>query len=110
MLRRGFFTSPAVNVMLFQASAENSDPVCDTQMAMNMPKALTADNLALGAAAGSSETFTLNRVVPLYANGLTLGDHGSVEYDPLFAFVDHFTKNVTAAATTAPAITGPQWM
>jgi hypothetical protein len=29
MLRRGFFTSPAVNVMLFHASAENSDPVCD---------------------------------------------------------------------------------
>ena len=29
MLRRGSFTSPAVKVMLFQASAENSDPVCD---------------------------------------------------------------------------------
>ena len=29
MLRRGSFTSPAVNVMLFQASAEKSDPVCD---------------------------------------------------------------------------------
>ena len=32
MLRRGSFTSPAVKVMLFQASAENSEPVCDTQM------------------------------------------------------------------------------
>ena len=29
MLRRGSFTSPAVKVMLFQASAEKSDPVCD---------------------------------------------------------------------------------
>ena len=29
MLRRGSFTSPAVKVMLFQASAENSEPVCD---------------------------------------------------------------------------------
>ena len=33
MLRLGSFTSPAVNVMLFQASAEKSEPVCDTQMA-----------------------------------------------------------------------------
>ena len=32
MLRRGSFTSPAVNVMLFQASAEKSEPVCATQM------------------------------------------------------------------------------
>ena len=31
MFRRGSLTSPAVNVMLFQASAENSEPVCDTQ-------------------------------------------------------------------------------
>ncbi len=30
MFRRGFFTSPAVNVMLFHASAENSDPTCTT--------------------------------------------------------------------------------
>src|ERR1022692_2394487 len=30
MLRRGFFTSPAVNVMLFHASAENNDPTCTT--------------------------------------------------------------------------------
>ena len=30
MLRLGFFTSPAVKVMLFQASAENSEPTCTT--------------------------------------------------------------------------------
>ena len=42
MLRRGFFTSPAVNVMLFHASAEKSDPVCATQMATNRPKAVAA--------------------------------------------------------------------
>ena len=38
MLRRGFFTSPAVNVMLFQASAEKSDPVCATHIAIRSPK------------------------------------------------------------------------
>src|SRR6478672_8451284 len=43
MLRRGSFTSPAVNVMLFQASAENSEPVCATQMATNNPNAVTAE-------------------------------------------------------------------
>ena len=42
MLRRGSFTSPAVNVMLFQASAEKSDPVCDTQIATNRPNAVDA--------------------------------------------------------------------
>ena len=30
ILRRGFFTSPAVNVMLFHASAEKSEPTCTT--------------------------------------------------------------------------------
>jgi len=30
ILRFGFFTSPAVNVMLFHASAEKSDPTCTT--------------------------------------------------------------------------------
>src|SRR5437763_16893254 len=44
MLRRGSFTSPAVNVMLFQASAEKSDPVCDTHTATNKPNAVTADS------------------------------------------------------------------
>ena len=39
MFRRGSFTSPAVNVMLFQASAEKSDPVCATQIATNRPNA-----------------------------------------------------------------------
>ena len=42
MLRRGSFTSPAVNVMLFHASAEKSDPVCVTQMATNNPYAVIA--------------------------------------------------------------------
>src|SRR5258706_13128305 len=40
---RGFFPSPAVNVMLFQASAEKSEPVCETQMAMNNPNAVAAE-------------------------------------------------------------------
>src|SRR6266850_5113064 len=39
ILRRGFFTSPAVNVMLFQASEENREPTCETQKATNKPKA-----------------------------------------------------------------------
>ena len=39
-LRRGFFTSPAVKVMLCQASAEKSEPVCATQIATNSPKAV----------------------------------------------------------------------
>src|SRR5512138_2037880 len=36
-LRRGFLTSPAVNVMLFQASEENNEPTCATQNATNKP-------------------------------------------------------------------------
>src|SRR5438477_7288262 len=39
MFRRGSFTSPAVKVMLFHASAENKEPTCATQKAMNRPKA-----------------------------------------------------------------------
>ena len=42
MLRRGSFTSPAVKVMLFHASAENSEPVCATHRATNRPKAVVA--------------------------------------------------------------------
>src|SRR6266850_309207 len=38
MLRLGSFTSPAVKVMLFQASAENSDPTWATQNATMRPK------------------------------------------------------------------------
>src|SRR5581483_7529775 len=38
--RRGLRTSPAVNVMLFHASAENSDPVCATQIATSKPNAV----------------------------------------------------------------------
>src|SRR6202030_133573 len=37
--RLGFFTSAAVNPMLFQASAENSDPTCATPNATNNPNA-----------------------------------------------------------------------
>ena len=36
-LRCGFFTSPAVNVTLFQASAENSDPTCATARIVSVP-------------------------------------------------------------------------
>src|SRR6185295_16031600 len=39
MLRFGSFTSPAVNVMLFQASAENSEPTWATQKATSSPSA-----------------------------------------------------------------------
>ena len=39
--RFGFLTSPAVNVMLFQASAAKSDPTCATQSAMKRPKKLS---------------------------------------------------------------------
>ena len=39
ILRRGFLTSPAVNVMLFQASEEKSEPTWATQNATNRPKA-----------------------------------------------------------------------
>ena len=37
--RRGFFTSPAVKVMLFQASAEKSEPTWATPKATKRPKA-----------------------------------------------------------------------
>src|SRR3982074_1962117 len=39
MSRRGFFTSAAVNPMLFQASAENSEPTCATPNSKNKPNA-----------------------------------------------------------------------
>src|SRR6476660_8240464 len=35
-LRLGFLTSPAVNVTLFQASAENKDPTCATASTVNV--------------------------------------------------------------------------
>src|SRR6266513_1872531 len=48
MFRRGSLTSPAVNVMLFQASAENSDPTCATHTAINIPSAPpVADTVAI---------------------------------------------------------------
>src|ERR1051326_7128023 len=39
ILRLGSLTSPAVKVMLFQASEEKSEPTWETQKAMNKPKA-----------------------------------------------------------------------
>ena len=42
MLRFGSFTSPAVNVILFHASAENNEPVCETHSAMKSPKPVIA--------------------------------------------------------------------
>src|SRR5216684_1740435 len=36
-LRLGFFTSPAVKVTLFHASAENNDPTCATPTATQTP-------------------------------------------------------------------------
>jgi hypothetical protein len=36
-LRLGFFTSPAVKVTLFQASAENSEPTCATARIVRVP-------------------------------------------------------------------------
>ncbi len=47
ILRRGFFTSPAVKVMLFQASEEKSEPTWATQKAMNRPKT-PAEAMAAG--------------------------------------------------------------
>src|SRR3954470_4629770 len=41
--RRGSRTSPAVKVMLFHASAEKSDPVCETQIATNNPNVVAAE-------------------------------------------------------------------
>src|ERR1700733_4656928 len=38
---RGFLTSPAVNVMLFQPSAENSEPTWATHKAASNPNAVT---------------------------------------------------------------------
>ncbi len=35
--RFGFFTSPAVNPILFQASAENNEPTCATANASSNP-------------------------------------------------------------------------
>ena len=40
-LRLGFFTSPAVKVTLFQASAENSEPTCATASIVSVPTMTT---------------------------------------------------------------------
>src|SRR5207249_4988939 len=44
MFRFGFLTSPAVKVMLFQASAENREFVCATQIPTNNPNVVIAVN------------------------------------------------------------------
>ena len=46
MFRRGSRTSPAVNVMLFHASEENSEPTWPTQTAINIPSAPPAAETA----------------------------------------------------------------
>ena len=46
MLRVGLRTSPAVKVMLFQASEENSEPTWETHKAMKSPKAVAAERPA----------------------------------------------------------------
>jgi hypothetical protein len=51
MLRRGSFTSPAVNVMLFQASAEKSEPTCATHSAISMPNVVVASSPGASATA-----------------------------------------------------------
>src|SRR4029453_4869268 len=70
MWRRGSLTSPAVNVMLFQASAENSEPVCDTQMDTKRRNGLGArGGGAFGASAGcpqGPEVIGTRRAVPTY--------------------------------------------
>ena len=46
--RLGFFTSPAVNVTLFQASAENNEPTWATPNATNNPNApLAAETVGM---------------------------------------------------------------
>src|SRR4051812_13352006 len=47
IFRRGSRTSPAVNVMLFHASEENSEPTWPTQTAINIPSAPPAAETAL---------------------------------------------------------------
>src|ERR1700683_3227358 len=42
-LRAGLRTSPAVKVMLFQASAANSEPICEVQSAIKMPSPLSGE-------------------------------------------------------------------
>src|SRR5438034_11586127 len=59
MLRRGSFTSPAVKVMLFQASAEKSEPTCATQKATKRPNAP-----ALAATLDTQDRFGLMGTTP----------------------------------------------
>src|SRR5471032_2543411 len=52
-LRAGLRTSPAVKVMLFQASAANSEPICAVQSPIRMPK---PDSGEIPAAGGNTPT------------------------------------------------------
>src|ERR1700677_1086332 len=54
-LRRGFFTSPAVNVMLFQPSAENSEPTWAMHRATNKP------NVVAGVIPGATGVYPCGR-------------------------------------------------
>ncbi len=51
--RRGFFTSPAVKVMLFQASAEKSEPTCATPYATSKPNSRSRRQRGNPACAGN---------------------------------------------------------
>ena len=92
MFRRGSFTSPAVNVMLFQASAEKSEPVCATQIATNRPNAVSGRQARhdVGDAARSStsaEVVRHRRLVPADEQA----ERGSAPMTaPVFAVVNTF--------------------
>src|SRR5262245_65434365 len=65
IFRRGSRTSPDVNVMLFQASAENNEPTCPTQIAISIPRTLAVAETAptngksdaIGETAGDAQKF-----------------------------------------------------
>ncbi len=61
IFRRGFFTSPAVKVMLFHASAANSDPTCETHKATKSPYPVAA-------------------LIPAAIGTYPLGDHIEVKF------------------------------
>ena len=65
MLRLGSLTSPAVKVMLFQASAENSEPVWATQIPTKRPNALMA---VRPPPKSSSEPLTVHRLLKFAPN------------------------------------------
>src|SRR5271155_765636 len=80
IFRRGFFTSPAVNVMLFQASAANSDPTCETHNATKSPYPVAA-------------------LIPAAMGTYPTGDHISVN----FARIPAALRQKRTPATISPA-------